>query len=377
MPSIFKIVVCLLTICSTINLVEGGENFTTFLQQNNILQQGRCLISENSRYIMKLRKDGDLRLIDRTLKKVLWKSRSKNVGTFGSYKLKMQGNGNLVLRDIVDVRTWHTGTAGSPNPAFKLQLTNNGRLLLKDNNGSNLWRSQDEPSRALLINHILHQDNFIKANNSECYLRLHSDGNLVLYDSCSTDPSNIKWQSRTHNVGKAPFTLTMQANGNLVLRDADGIRTWSTGTAGTQANGPNRLLVLDNCSLVLKNNANTNIWRSQDEPSRALVRGQTLYPENRIFSNNGVYYMAVNSSLQRWEIVQTIGDIVQWSSVSGGGTAPFRLFLNNNGRLILKDATDNNTWQSITNGAVKAIMRDNGKVDLKDNGNVTLEQFNI
>ena len=65
---------------------------------------------------------------------------------------------------------------------------------------------------------------------------LTPDGDLVhlaYYGSCPTNtPCLANWWSVTAGKGTAPYMLTMQDDGDLVLYDATNIPIWATGTKG-------------------------------------------------------------------------------------------------------------------------------------------------
>jgi hypothetical protein len=55
---------------------------------------------------------------------------------------------------------------------------------------------------------------------------LHTDGNLVVYDSKNT----ALWSSNTSGKGKAPFSIVVQNDGNFVLYGKSGKPTWASNT---------------------------------------------------------------------------------------------------------------------------------------------------
>ncbi|CAN4104474.1 unnamed protein product [Withania somnifera] len=72
---------------------------------------------------------------------------------------------------------------------------------------------------------------------------------------------------------KINSTLQLTAEGDLVLRDADGTLAWSTNTARKSVAGLN---LTDEGNLVLFDSNNATVWQSFDYPTDTLVLGQKL-----------------------------------------------------------------------------------------------------
>ncbi|MEM9455133.1 MAG: hypothetical protein AAGF11_13210 [Myxococcota bacterium] len=113
--------------------------------------------------------------------------------------------------------------------------------------GNSLYRESNAAVR-LDINESL-------VSASESYrLTLQGDGNLVLRD---LGTSSSVWHSGTY--GQDGQTLYLQGDGNLVLRDGSGNALWWSGTGGTNAN---RLLVTESGDAVLLNGTNV-VWSAR------------------------------------------------------------------------------------------------------------------
>ncbi|TAH34249.1 hypothetical protein EYC59_03110 [Candidatus Saccharibacteria bacterium] len=105
------------------------------------------------------------------------------VSRSGGVKLKMQTDGNLVLRNWQDTIIWSSNTAGSGGTVFVLQA---------------------------------------------------SDGNLVIYTAATN--GTAVWAANTG--GKGGTKLIVQDDGNLVLYTSSGTPVWHTGTNGKQGTAP-------------------------------------------------------------------------------------------------------------------------------------------
>lgn len=101
----------------------------------------------------------------------------------GGIKLKMQTDGNLVLRNWQDTIIWSTNTAGSGGTVFVLQA---------------------------------------------------ADGNMVIYTSATN--GTAVWSANTFDKGGTK--LIVQNDGNLVLYTSTGTPVWATGTNGKQGTPP-------------------------------------------------------------------------------------------------------------------------------------------
>lgn len=144
--------------------------------------------------------------------------------------------------------------AGAANGPYRLEIqpwgTNGGNIIVYNSAGQVLWTPEIQSS---------YPD----------YLVTQSDGNLVLYNAWGRIPL---WNSGTGGQGNGSY-LVMQSDGNLVLFNSSGSPTWQTSTN----------------------------W---DSTNSALLYGQNLYEGSGIASENGAYYLAM----------QTDGNLVLYNS---------------------------------------------------------------
>nr|AEI84329.1 lectin-domain receptor-like kinase [Nicotiana attenuata] len=85
----------------------------------------------------------------------------------------------------------------------------------------------------------------------------------------------VVWSANRNNPVKINSTLQLTAQGDLVLRDADGTLAWSTNSTGKSVAGLN---LTDEGNLVLFDSKNATVWQSFDHPTDSLVPGQKLVP---------------------------------------------------------------------------------------------------
>jgi len=87
-------------------------------------------------------------------------------------------------------------------------------------------------------------------------LAIEDDGNLVLYD---VSKGSVHWSSNSNANGVAPYTLTMQNDGDLVIVDSQNTKFWSSNTANIGC-APYKLKVRDVRSLKIVDCNEEPIW---------------------------------------------------------------------------------------------------------------------
>ncbi len=94
------------------------------------------------------------------------------------------------------------------------------------------------------------RDTFLVSPNGQYFLRMQSDGNLVVYA-----PGNIAtWSSRTG--GNTGAFLRMQSDGNLVVYSSSGIKLWASETFGR---GASTVVMQDDGNLVVYTNTSPRV----------------------------------------------------------------------------------------------------------------------
>lgn len=97
----------------------------------------------------------------------------------------------------------------STNGFWKLNLQEDGNLVLKDANEIPIWASGSNGK-----------------GTSPYLLKIQEDGNLVIYDS----KNSAIWTSDTNGKGTGPFNFSLQGDGNLVLYDSSGKPIFTSNT---------------------------------------------------------------------------------------------------------------------------------------------------
>uniref|UniRef100_A0A7N0T362 non-specific serine/threonine protein kinase n=1 Tax=Kalanchoe fedtschenkoi TaxID=63787 RepID=A0A7N0T362_KALFE len=110
----------------------------------------------------------------------------------------------------------------------------------------------------------------------------------------------VVWSANRNYPVSLNSTLQLTSEGDLVLRDVDGVTAWSTNTYGKSVVGMNMTEV---GNLVLFNSKNETVWQSFDHPTDALVPGQKLLESQSLTSSTsssnwtqGVFSLSVSSS---------------------------------------------------------------------------------
>jgi YD repeat-containing protein len=231
---------------------------------NNRLMPGQTLTanqtrtSPNGRYQLQFQEDGNLVLLDLQNPggEPPWGS---NTHGTGAVQVLMQEDGNLVIRraDLSVVK--HTST--HQYPGAYLEVLDDGRLIVYAPSGAEVWHRglpllwpvEDtlEAGQSLIAGEARWSP------NRQYRLRYQHDGNLVLTDTATAQDV---WGSATNPA--APGAVTMETNGNLVIRNGSNQIQKHTNTAGH----PGAVLkVLDDGSLVIVEGGSA-LWDSSEQP---------------------------------------------------------------------------------------------------------------
>ena len=100
---------------------------------------GMYTVSENGKYKLVLKDDGNL-VIDDGTEDYPWESKTSGKGP-GPHKLVMQSDGNLVLYDKYTIARWASNTYKVGKGPYKLVMQNDRNLVLYDGLGKARWAS--------------------------------------------------------------------------------------------------------------------------------------------------------------------------------------------------------------------------------------------
>lgn len=118
------------------------------------------------------------------------------------------------------------------------------------------WSTTVLADSALSAGEQLQRNEYLSSSSGRFRLTLQGDGNVVLRDMTT---GTSLWSTRTN--GTAAWRLSLQSSdGNLVLRESDGSSLWSSGTSRS---GAVRLVMQDDGNLQLFNPAGTSVWSTK------------------------------------------------------------------------------------------------------------------
>ncbi len=186
---------------------------------------------------------------------------------------------------------------------------------------------------------------------------MQADGNLVLYRSRHFVAANAIWASGTNGKGTAPYKLSLQTDGNLVIYDSTNKTTWASNTTDVGI-GPHSLIMQEDRNCVLYDSTGRATWATNTSVVPVLLEDTlgndvTLNQTQFIASQNGYAYlvMQADGNLVLYRSRDFVSSTAVWASgTNGKGSAPFRLTMQSDGNLVIYDSTNKPTWASGTNG---------------------------
>ncbi len=238
--------------CGVVNAGEG-------------LGPRQMVSSCDGRFSLLQQSDGNLVLYG-PVGKAMWSTSGQTVD---GYALVMQSDGNAVQYSAYGRADWNAGTSG--HPGARLVVQPDGNLVVYDG-GTALWAtltfgSADMPTSptqplpakpAAACGEIkagegLARGQSVVSCDGRFTLTMQDDGNLVL----RTLDGKAHWASST--VAAVGYTLTMGPDGNLVVATPYQLSAWSSDTSGHPGA---RLAVQSDGNLVVYDGS-TALWNSQ------------------------------------------------------------------------------------------------------------------
>lgn len=238
-------------------IIDGGTHLGSTIGAGTEFSGGQHLTSPNGKYILTMQSDGNLVLYQGST--ALWASNTGGPGR----RAVMQSDGNLVIYSG-STAVWSSGTDGYG--ASRLVLQDDANLVIYRKGVATWSRFGGYVGHQLAPGATLAPGELRKSPNKRFTLAMQTDGNLVMRDE--TTHRSI-WSSST--VGPKRRAV-MQENGNLVVYEGTDA-TWDSKTGGK--NGA-LLLVQDDGNLVIYQGG-TAVWTRRG--STGGLRGDD-YPTN-------------------------------------------------------------------------------------------------
>ncbi len=190
----------------------------TTLKGGTGLVPGASATSPGGQYRLVMQRDGNL--VFYVASRALWSS-----GTAGhpGARAFMQRDGNFVVYSASGAALWSTRTSG--HAGATLQLRSSALFGVVSSAGALVWSSRSSNSR-LAPGEALRSGWYLLSPASACRLSMQADGNLVL----RAQSGAVLWQTGPHAGTKDAALL--QRDGNLVISSELGTVVWSSGTAG-------------------------------------------------------------------------------------------------------------------------------------------------
>ncbi len=111
---------------------------------------------------------------------------------------------------------------------------------------------------------VLSENSPIYSDNGVYFFLVQDDGNMVIYQKMFEYQSYENkpiWASGTYRIGKKPYLLAIEKEGEMILYDSDWTMLWVAGLEG-KGTAPFRLLLTKQGILTLVDKTNFILWRN-------------------------------------------------------------------------------------------------------------------
>src|ERR1019366_5569821 len=181
---------------------------------NATLTQGHSITSPSGSYRLTMQGDGNL--VEYTADGTpVWATGTDPTGSVAA----MQADGNLVVYNAAKKALWASNTS---TPGAYLSLLDTGQLAVISPAGIPLWAGPGE----LASNASMTRGESLSSPSGAYLLTMQGDGNLVEYSAAGT----VMWAASTNPSGAH---AVMQGDGNLVVYDGSGKPLWASNTPGS------------------------------------------------------------------------------------------------------------------------------------------------
>jgi predicted Ser/Thr protein kinase len=166
--------------------------------------------------------------------------------------------------------------------------------------------------------------------------------------------AQVIWAANRDRPVRENATLSLNADGGLVLQDFDGSLVWSANSSGKAVAG---LEVTRSGNLVLLDDNNVTVWQSFDHPTDSLVPGQILAQGMRL---------TPNASANNWTVSNQLYLTVLADGLYGfAGSSPPQLYYSKG--YTVTPAANRKTYMTLKNGSLV----------ISASSNVTVAELNM
>ncbi|NVJ60245.1 MAG: c-type cytochrome [Gammaproteobacteria bacterium] len=209
--------------CDNTDTVTGNNS----LRADQQLDIGDSISSTDNAYRLALQSDGNLVLRRVADGEALWAS-----GTNGSgaTRVRMQGDGNLVIRAADGSAVWSSQTAGT-GPAY-LILHNDGNLAIYSENGARVWETSTSDGslcETVSVNPI--DNNFSTPSSSELFGKANKTFAFpeVIGTSFEGNGHSVSWDGRVYVVKRTQGWFAQVLRPENITKNQQGIPSFSNG----------------------------------------------------------------------------------------------------------------------------------------------------
>jgi len=224
------------------------------LQNGQRMYGNQYILSIDGRFVLMMQSDGNL--VQYGQSGAIWASGTD--GHSGAY-LGMQSDGNIVIYASNHTPLWSTGQKGIQ----KLVMQSDGNLVARNSSNQAVWANNISQGTLGLVykgsDHLnsgmtLTKKQYFRSSDKRYVTVMHSNGELAVYG-----PGWHKlWKSPT--AGNSDAYLGMQSDGNMVIYSASQTALWATGKKGIQ-----KLVMQSDGNMVARNSSNDAVWATNTD----------------------------------------------------------------------------------------------------------------
>lgn len=305
------------------------------LRPGEVLGVGQGLVSPNGAQTLVVQADGGLALFGAD-PDPRWAAGPAVAGS----RLVVGENGEIGLTAPDGTVGWRPDAAATPGS--RLVLQDDGDVVVLDPAGTLLWDSGTAVRPSILAaGSSLAPGEALSSPDGRHILMVLDDGDVALLGPDAA----TRWSTGTDVPGS---TLTLREDGNLVVTEPDGDRTWRSRTAGHPGSS---LVLQDDGDLVLYDPSGAVVWSTGTVvgPS-SLVVGTPLAVDQHLGSPDGHLRLALGAD----GLTLAYDDTVVWTAPVTGAAG---LAVHDDGNAVLTAADGSVLWESATPGNPGASLQ--------------------